>query len=79
MKNLEKYSGKKNSIDFGVVVNPEFLQEGNAINDSLKPDKIVVGIDSEKDKKIMFNLFKKIYRKNLPVSYTHLRAHETDS
>ncbi len=70
VKNLEKYSGKKNSIDFGVVVNPEFLQEGNAINDSLKPDKIVLGIDSEKDKKIMLNLFKKIYRKNLPIVYT---------
>ena len=70
IKNLEKYSGKKNSIDFGVVVNPEFLQEGNAINDSLKPDKIVLGINSEKDKKIMFNLFKKIYRKNLPIVYT---------
>ena len=70
VKNLEKYSGKKNSIDFGVVVNPEFLQEGNAINDSLKPDKVVLGINSEKDKKIMFNLFKKIYRKNLPIVYT---------
>jgi len=70
VKNLERYSGKKNSIDFGVVVNPEFLQEGNAINDSLKPDKIVLGINSEKDKKIIFNLFKKIYRKNLPIVYT---------
>ena len=70
IENLEKYSGKKNSIDFGVVVNPEFLQEGNAINDSLKPDKVVLGINSEKDKKIMFNLFKKIYRKNLPIVYT---------
>ena len=70
VKNLEKYSGKKNSIDFGVVVNPEFLQEGNAINDSLRPDKIVLGVNSEKDKKIMFSLFKKIYRKNLPIVYT---------
>ena len=70
IKKLEKYSGRKNSIDFGVVVNPEFLQEGNAINDSLRPDKIVLGINSEKDKKIMFSLFKKIYRKNLPIVYT---------
>ena len=70
IKKLERYSGKKNLVDFGVVVNPEFLQEGNAVNDSLRPDKIVVGIDSEKDKKIIFNLFKKIYRKNLPIIYT---------
>ena len=70
IKNLEKYSGKKNSIDFGVVVNPEFLQEGNAVNDTLKPDKIVIGTNSDKDKEIMYKLFKKIYRKNLPIIYT---------
>ena len=70
IKNLEKHSGKKNSVDFGVVVNPEFLQEGNAINDTLKPDKIVIGTNSEKDKEIMYKLFKKIYRNNLPIIYT---------
>ena len=68
--NLEKHSRKKNSIHFGVIVNPEFLQEGSAINDTLRPDKIVVGVNSEKDKKIIYKLFKKIYRKNLPIVYT---------
>lgn len=70
IKDLERYSGKTGSIDFGVIVNPEFLQEGNAINDTLNPDKIVIGSNSEKDKIIISKLYRKIYKKNLPIINT---------
>ncbi|MFQ5786532.1 MAG: nucleotide sugar dehydrogenase, partial [Thermodesulfobacteriota bacterium] len=40
---LEKYSGKKATIDFGIGMNPEFLREGEAIQDFMHPDRLVLG------------------------------------
>ena len=45
------------NIEFDVVSNPEFLKEGAAVNDCLKPDRIVVGTDSEKVRKLMRELY----------------------
>lgn len=40
---VEKYSGKKVGVDFGLCMNPEFLRQGEAVHDSLNPDRIVIG------------------------------------
>jgi UDPglucose 6-dehydrogenase len=49
---------KKSNIDISVASNPEFLREGNALIDFQKPDRIIVGVDKDQDKKV----FNEIYR-----------------
>jgi UDPglucose 6-dehydrogenase len=54
----EELRKRKLDIPFDVASNPEFLKEGNAIDDFLKPDRIVVGVESERAQKIMERLYK---------------------
>ncbi len=50
----------KKHIDFEVASNPEFLKEGDAINDFLKPDRIVIGVNSKRAEKMLRRLYKPI-------------------
>lgn len=54
---LEELSGKKAFIDFGLVMNPEFLREGSAVNDFFNPDRIVIGVKDDRSKEIMSKLY----------------------
>jgi len=56
--------------EFDVVSNPEFLKEGAAINDFMNPDRIVIGTESEKAKKIMENIYKPFARVQSPIFHT---------
>lgn len=66
---LEKNSKKKFGKDFGVVVNPEFLREGIALEDFLKPDRIVIGSIDKRSGDLIEDLYSgfdsKIFRTNL--------------
>lgn len=53
----EEYAKRKATFGFDVVSNPEFLKEGNAIDDFLKPDRIVVGVESEEAESLMKRLY----------------------
>ncbi|TSC63805.1 MAG: UDPglucose 6-dehydrogenase [Parcubacteria group bacterium Gr01-1014_106] len=55
---LKAYNPHK--LDFDVVSNPEFLREGSAVTDSLKPDRIVVGVENERAEQIMRELYRPI-------------------
>ena len=64
------------SHEFDVVSNPEFLREGTAIRDFTVPDRIVIGADSEKAKKIMERLYKGIARADKPIIFTDVKSAE---
>lgn len=69
--------GKKLSKDlFDVVSNPEFLREGVAVDDFLKPDRVVVGTSSEKAKKVMDELYQPFVRQGNPIYYMDERSAE---
>ena len=58
---LEKHSKKKAGNGFGLCVNPEFLREGNAVEDFLEPDRIIIGALNEKDSKLLSDFYKKFF------------------
>ncbi len=63
-------------IPFDVASNPEFLKEGAAVDDFLKPDRIVVGIDSDRAKKIMERLYKPFTMNGHPVIFMDIISAE---
>ena len=67
---------QKENIEFDVVSNPEFLREGEAINDFLNPDRIVIGAKSEKAKGIMQSIYGGIVRADKPILFTDVRSAE---
>ena len=58
---------RKVDLEFDVASNPEFLKEGAAINDFLKPDRIVIGTDSERAEKLMHRLYKPFLLNGHPI------------
>ncbi|CAG5070743.1 UDP-glucose 6-dehydrogenase [Dyadobacter sp. CECT 9623] len=63
-------------IDFDVVSNPEFLREGVAVEDFMKPDRVVVGTTSSKAKKVMEKLYAPLVRQGNPVIFMDERSAE---
>ncbi|MFL2829170.1 MAG: UDP-glucose dehydrogenase family protein [Alphaproteobacteria bacterium] len=61
--------------EFSVISNPEFLREGNAINDFINPDRIVIGTDDQTSREIMINLYKNIINED-KILFTSRRSSE---
>jgi len=72
----EELSKRKAVIDFDVASNPEFLKEGEAVNDCMKPDRIIVGADSEKAFNIVEKLYKPFVLNGHPVIYMDIPSAE---
>lgn len=66
----------KIETDFGVASNPEFLREGAAIEDFMRPDRVVVGSNEEKAIEVMKELYRPLYLIETPVVITSLEAAE---
>jgi UDPglucose 6-dehydrogenase len=68
---------KKNSrVEFDVVSNPEFLREGFAVDDFLKPDRVVIGTSSERARKLMEELYRPYVRQGNPIIFMDEKSAE---
>jgi UDPglucose 6-dehydrogenase len=64
------------AADFAVVSNPEFLREGAAIEDFKRPDRIVIGIDDERARAVMTEVYRPLYLNKAPLLFTARRTSE---
>ena len=67
---------RNKDIEFDVASNPEFLKEGDAIDDFMKPDRVVVGVDSEKAKELMSNIYRPMMLNNFRVIFMDIPSSE---
>lgn len=72
----EELNKRENDLEFDVASNPEFLKEGNAVEDFLKPDRVVVGLDSAKAKSLMEKLYKPFMMNNNRMIFTDIPSAE---
>tara|TARA_B110000263_G_scaffold236150_1_gene235219 strand:- start:132 stop:1454 length:1323 start_codon:yes stop_codon:yes gene_type:complete len=64
-------------LEFDIVSNPEFLREGSAVDDFMKPDRVLVGLESDNAKKIMLDVYRPLYLRDFPIMFTDLESAET--
>jgi UDPglucose 6-dehydrogenase len=73
---LNELKKRKVNVGFDIASNPEFLKEGNAVEDFMKPQRIVVGIDNEKAGEIMKRLYMPFLLNNRPVIFMDIPSAE---
>lgn len=67
---------KNATVEFDIVSNPEFLREGFAVDDFLKPDRVVIGTSSERARKLMEELYKPYVRQGNPIIFMDEKSAE---
>src|SRR6202020_261259 len=63
-------------LDFDVASNPEFLREGNAIGDFMRPDRVVIGAETERAREVLRRLYRPLYLIEAPIVFTAIETAE---
>ncbi len=69
-------SGANPDADFDVASNPEFLREGAAIDDFMRPDRVVVGVENDRAAEVMAEIYRPLYLRDFPILTTDLESAE---
>jgi len=64
------------ALEFDVASNPEFLREGAAIDDFMRPDRVVLGVTSDRAKDVMGEIYRPLFLREFPILYTDLESAE---
>ena len=72
----EELAARGEEVEFDVASNPEFLKEGDAIDDFMKPDRVVVGVESERARQLMERLYKPFMMNNYRMIFTDVASAE---
>jgi len=64
------------SLEFDVASNPEFLREGAAIEDFMKPDRVMIGVQTERAAEVMAEIYRPLYLRDFPIITTDLESAE---
>ncbi|PWG74569.1 UDP-glucose 6-dehydrogenase, partial [Enterococcus hirae] len=69
-------AGANPAAEFDVASNPEFLREGAAIDDFMRPDRVVVGVQSDRAAEVMAEIYRPRYLRDFPIMVTDLESAE---
>lgn len=72
----EVISAANPQAEFDVASNPEFLREGAAIDDFMRPDRVVVGVESDRAAEVMAEIYRPLYLRDFPILTTDLESAE---
>jgi len=74
-KSVKKFLQDR-GVEIDVAFNPEFLKEGAAIDDFMHPDRVILGVESKKAKKVLSQVYRPLYVFNVPIVFTNLETAE---